>query len=188
MPCPRVFAGCGAGPGGKRPRPERSQFPRWPSAKCAWASSSLLLPRCHFLIPCRASRSNVLCAELCMSVSGVRLWEADSFDVFDFVVSCEERFNIGIPNDAATKFGACDANGGRYTHRWEGDVTHSSLADGSRRRGVERRPLGGDVGANHRTTRSVRLDRARQPDVRGRRLVDRAHGLTVARPAPMAET
>jgi|HubBroStandDraft_4_1064222.scaffolds.fasta_scaffold790810_1 acyl carrier protein len=48
-----------------------------------------------------------------MSVSGVRLWEADSFDVFDFVVSCEERFNIGIPNDAATKFGACDANGGR---------------------------------------------------------------------------
>jgi acyl carrier protein len=65
------------------------------------------------LIPCRVSRSNVLCAELCLSVSGAKLWEADSFDIFDVVVSCEERFNIDIPNDAAAKFGARDAKGGR---------------------------------------------------------------------------
>lgn len=48
-----------------------------------------------------------------MSVSGAKLWEADSFDIFDVVVSCEERFNIDIPNDAAAKFGARDAKGGR---------------------------------------------------------------------------
>jgi hypothetical protein len=28
-----------------------------------------------------------------MSVSSVKLWQANSFDVFDFVVSCKERFN-----------------------------------------------------------------------------------------------
>jgi acyl carrier protein len=51
-----------------------------------------------------------------VSVSGAKLWEADSFDIFDIfdvVVSCEERFNIDIPNDAAAKFGACAAKGGR---------------------------------------------------------------------------
>jgi acyl carrier protein len=29
---------------------------------------------------------------------------ADSLDLFEVVVSCEEKFNIDIPNDAATKF------------------------------------------------------------------------------------
>jgi acyl carrier protein len=28
----------------------------------------------------------------------------DSLDLFEVVVSCEEKFNIDIPNDAATKF------------------------------------------------------------------------------------
>jgi hypothetical protein len=51
-----------------------------------------------------------------VSVSSAKLWEADSFDIFDLfdvVVSCEERFNLDIPNDAAAKFGACAAKGGR---------------------------------------------------------------------------
>jgi acyl carrier protein len=29
---------------------------------------------------------------------------ADSLDVFEVIVSCEEKFNIDIPNDAATTF------------------------------------------------------------------------------------
>jgi acyl carrier protein len=29
---------------------------------------------------------------------------ADSLDLFEVVVACEEKFNINIPNDAATKF------------------------------------------------------------------------------------
>jgi len=29
---------------------------------------------------------------------------ADSLDLFEVVMSCEEKFNIDIPNDAATKF------------------------------------------------------------------------------------
>jgi hypothetical protein len=62
------------------------------------------LPRKPFKRPMR---------ERCVSVSGAKLWEADSFDIFDVVVSCEERFNIDIPNDAAAKFGARDAKGGR---------------------------------------------------------------------------
>src|SRR6266404_2181602 len=46
--------------------------------------------------------------------------------------------------------------------------------------GFERRGVGADGAADHRSTRPERLDRARQPDVRGRRALDRAYGLSLA--------
>ena len=46
--------------------------------------------------------------------------------------------------------------------------------------GFERRGVGADGAADHRSTRPEGLDRARQPDVRGRRAVDRAYGLSLA--------
>lgn len=49
--------------------------------------------------------------------------------------------------------------------------------------GAGRRPLGSNVGNDHRSSRPEGLDRARQQDVRRGRAVNRAHRLALARPA-----
>jgi len=46
--------------------------------------------------------------------------------------------------------------------------------------GVERRGVGADGAADHRSTGPEGLHRARQPDVRGRCAVDRAYGFSLA--------
>src|SRR5215471_17930395 len=46
--------------------------------------------------------------------------------------------------------------------------------------GVERRGLGANGAADHRPPRPERVDRAGQPDVRGRGALDRAYGLSLA--------